>query len=285
MRRLLAVLALLALVPPAEAQRHRAVRPPAPPCAFSVSLAYPDPVPDAGMLRGRMIVTPSPASCTSWNAYSPVDWIVIEAGAAANELAITVRPNEVTTPRAANLLVAGLEVPLTQLGRPETPIIETGIVKNGTFAKDLANWGWQDRFPNGVGTVSWSAVDANGSATSGSILLRSTAIPGPGIQSLQCVSITPGQVYEYRFAIRLGPETEGVAVTSVLDLDSADCTGPYAVRFTEQITGDASRSWQRRTATFRAGFEARSALIVLASKTKTNAAFDAHFDDIVLTQQ
>jgi hypothetical protein len=285
MRRLIALLALAVVPLSAEAQRHRAVRTPAPTCSFSVSIAYADPVPHAGMVAGRIVVTPAPASCASWDAFSPVDWIVVERGAAPNEISVTVTPNETSNPRTANLRIAGVEVPLTQLPRPDSPVIETALVKNGTFDRDLTSWGWQDRFPNGVGDVFWDAADANGSTGSGSMRLRSTALAGPGIQRLQCIAnIEPGQVYEYRFAIRLGAATNGLSQTSVLDLDTPDCSGPYEVRFTEEIAGDAASSWQRRSATFRVRFEARSILIVLAGKTKTAAPFDVFFDDVSLTR-
>ncbi len=280
----LALAMTVALVPAAQAQRQRSVRVSAPSCSFSLSIAYADPVPDTGMVRGRIVVTPSPSSCTSWNAYSPVDWIVFESGAPANEAALTVLVNTSTVARTATVRIAGIDLPVTQLGKvdvPEVPIVDTGVVKNGTFNTDLANWGWQDRFPNGVGTVTWaSGVDANGSAGSGSIRLRNTALEGPGIQSLQCVSVEPGLNYTYSFAIRLGPASAGLAVTSVFDLESTDCSGPYFVRFTQSYYGDASNSWQRKSNTFRVGFAARSLLVVLAGKTNTSAPFDVYFDDV-----
>jgi hypothetical protein len=284
MKRLLVLpLALVLLAPIAEAQRQRAVHSSAPPCSFSLSLAYADPVPDVGMVRGRIVLTPSAPTCTSWNAYSPVDWIVFEPGNPANEAAMTVKRNESTTARAATVRVAGLELNVTQQGKVEVPIIEVGVVKNGTFASDLANWGWQDRFPNGVGTVTWAAgIDANGSAASGSMRLRNTLLDGPGMQSLQCVSVEAGVVYNFSFAYRMQVSGSGLMQVSVFDLESADCTGPYFVRFTKQYFPNGTDAWRRDTNTFRLGGTARSSLIVFASKTQTNAAFDVYIDDVVM---
>lgn len=283
MKRLLILpLALVLLAPLAQAQRHRAVHSSAPPCSFSLSVVYADPVPDVGMVRGRIVVTPSVASCTSWSAFSPVDWIVFEPGNTANEAAITVKPNESAAARAATVRVAGLSLAVNQQGKIAPPIIEEGIVKNGTFNTDLANWGWQDRFPNGVGLVSWVASDANGNPASGAMLLRNTLLAGPGMQSLQCVSVNSGAVYSLSFAYRMQVSGSGLMQVSVFDLESADCTGPYSVRFTKQYFQSGSDAWRRDTNSFRLGGTAKSALIVFASKTSNNAAFDLTIDDVAM---
>jgi len=285
-RSLVAAFAFATLVvPAAHAQRHRAVRVVAPACTFSLSVDYPNPVPDTGMTQGRITVTPSSQSCTSWNAFSPVDWISID-GQTDTVLTISVKSNASSTARTAALRIAGLDLFVTQQPHvDQPPLIETGLVKNGTFNTDLTNWGWQDRFPNGVGTVTWSSSDAQNSAGSGSMMLRSTAIPGPGIQSLQCVTgIVSGQVYNYSFYIRLGNVNQGVGVTSVFDLDTDDCSGPYTLRYTQNFNGDGT-TWQKVSNSFRVGFSAKSMLIVLASKTKLNTPFDVFYDDIAVKQE
>jgi all-beta uncharacterized protein len=283
MKRFLGVslaLAFLAVAPYAEAQRQRAVRSPAPPCSFSLSVGYADPISDAGMVRGHITVTPL-AGCTSWNAFSPVDWIVFEDDT-TTDVKITVQPNSSTNARTAKVRVAGLDFSVTQQGRVEVPIIETGVVKNGTFAADLANWGWQDRFPNGVGTVTWNALDANGNPGSGSMRLRNTALPGPGMQSLQCVNVSAAAIYTFSFAYGMMP-AGGLMQVSVFDLDTEDCTGPYVLRFTKQYFPNGDENWRRAaTDPFRVGAFAKSALIVFASKTTTSNAFDAYIDDVVL---
>jgi hypothetical protein len=286
MKRILGVslaLAVLAVAPGADAQKQRAVRVPAPPCSFSLSFAFADPIPDAGLAGGRITVTPSAPTCTSWGTYSPVDWISFATESTTNAT-ITVTPNPTTSVRSAQVRVAGVDFNITQQGRVDPPFVELGIVKNGSFNVDLANWGWQDRFPNGVGTATWAAVDANNAAGSGSMQLRNTAVPGPGMQRLQCVSVTSGALYTFSFAYRM-PPSGGLAQVSVFDLETDDCTGPYALRFTRQYFPNGTQNWRRDSEIFRMAFAARSALIVFASKTQTNSGFDVNLDDVALKQE
>lgn len=282
-RILLLALSLFVCVSAAEAQRQRAVRIPAPACSFALSIAFANPVADTGVVRGRIIVTPSSGACTSWNAFSPVDWIFFEPGDAPNEAAITVRENLETTPRAARVRIAGTEVEITQLGRPSPPLIDTGLVKNGAFDTNLDHWGWQDRFPNGPGSVEWTSLDSNGSSQSGSIRLRGTSNGSqiPGKQILQCVPVQGGQVYTFGVDVRTGTTEQGVGVISLFDLVTDDCSGPYTLAFTQHYNGNGV-DWTRESRSFRVGIDARSLLIVLASKTKLTTPFDVYLDDITL---
>lgn len=285
MKRILGVslaLAFLVVAPYAEAQRQRAVRSPAPPCSFSLSIGYADPISDAGLVRGHITVTPS-AGCTSWNAFSPVDWIVFEDDT-TTDVKITVLSNSSTNARTAKVRVAGLDFSVTQQGRVEVPIIETGVVKNGSFNTDLANWGWQDRFPNGVGTVVWTSLDANGNAGSGSMRVRNqpSAVTA-GMQILQCVNVNAAAIYNFSFAYAM-TQSGGLMQVSVFDLDTDDCSGPYVLRFTKQYFPNGTDAWRRATSDpFRVGFAAKSALIVFASKTTSNLnPYDVYIDDVVL---
>lgn len=283
MKRILGVslaLALLAVAPFAEAQKQRAVRVPAPQCSFALSFGFADPISEAGLSGGFITLTPSSPNCTSWSAYSPVDWISF-ATQSTTQAVMIVTANPSTSARTASVRVAGNDFTVTQQGKIEPPLVETGIVKNGTFDLDLANWGWQDRFPNGVGTFNWSSFDANASATSGSLQLRNTAVAGPGMQRLQCVTVTAGAVYSFSFAYRMRP-SGGLSQVSVFDLDTEDCTGVYVLRLTKQYFPNNSDTWRRDTNSFRMGGAAKSALIVFASKTSTSAGFDLFVDDVVL---
>lgn len=283
------VLLVAVLVPVAEAQRQRSVRVSAPTCSFSLSVAFPNPVPDAGMSRGRLIVNGSPSSCTSWNAYSPVPWIIFESGSPSGEAAVTVLANTSTSIRTATVLVAGLDLVITQLGKPEAPIIETGIIKNGAFATDLSFWGWQDRFPNGVGTVTWSNLDANGSAASGSLRMRNTQLSGPGMQILQCVQIPNiGEVYDFKFAYRMQATFSGAMAVRIIEFASQDCTGPYdvtSVRLDQTFFPNNTEAWRREETSFRTGATAQSAIVVFGAKTQNAQPFDAYVDDVVFLKR
>ncbi|MGN6187209.1 MAG: BACON domain-containing protein [Thermoanaerobaculia bacterium] len=273
-------LAVLSIAPIAQAQKQRAVRVPAPPCSFNLSIAYADPISDAGMVRGRINVLPSASNCTSFSTYSPVDWIALDVDSTTS-VAVTVTPNPSTLARSAKVRVAGIDFNITQQGKVEAPFIETGVVKNGTFNTDLANWGWQDRFPNGNGTFAWATPDANGSASSGSMQLRNVPGTSAGMQRLQCVQVTPAVVYSFTFAYRMSP-ANGLAQVSVFDLDTDDCSGPYILRFTKQYFPNGTDNWRRDTNSFRLAGTTKSCLVVFASKTENNSAFDLYVDDVIM---
>jgi hypothetical protein len=288
MKRFLVVsvaLALFAVAPMTQAQRQRAVRIPAAPCSFALTLGFLNPVPDLGLVRGRIDVLSSSPSCVSWNAYSPVDWITFEPGDTAAAAAVTVQPNASSEARTAVVHIAGLDLGITQLGKVDVPIVDTGIVQNGTFTSDLTNWGWQERFPNGTGSVTWSNLDADGSSVSGSMRLRNTLLTGPGMQQLQCVSVTAGQIYDFQFAYRM-QASSGLMQVSVFHLDSTDCSGVYTLDFTQQYFPSGNDNWFHGEGTFRVGGGARSALIVFASKTQSaNQSFDTYIDDVTMNLQ
>ncbi|HEX2835266.1 MAG TPA: BACON domain-containing carbohydrate-binding protein [Thermoanaerobaculia bacterium] len=261
------------------------MRVPAPQCSFSLSFGFADPIPDAGLAGGFITLTPSASGCTSWSAYSPVDWISF-ATQSTTQAVMVVTANPSTGARSASVRVAGNDFTVTQQGKVEPPLIETGIVKNGTFDLDLANWGWQDRFPNGVGTSNWSNVDANGNSLSGSLLL--TSVPGsvPGIQRLQCVQVTPATGYTFSFAYRMSATlpTAGLSAVSIFELESDDCSGPYSLSETGTYYPNGTNDWRRSTFSKPFRFGSRSALIVFASKTQTSAPFDLYVDDVIMKQ-
>lgn len=77
------------------------------------------------------------------------------------------------------------------------------LVVNGGFDANTA--GWQ---LDGVGTLSWSSLDAQGHPGSGSMLLvNGNAGPGFGTAVRQCVSVQPGTRYAIsaKALVRSGP--------------------------------------------------------------------------------
>jgi hypothetical protein len=194
---LVLVLPLVFTAATASAQKRRAVRVPAPTCSYGVSTAFADPVPDGGMIRGRVnVATLTSGNCGGWAVGTDSDWVTIEAEPFASTPAayVTVTPNSSEQPRTASIRVAGTTLQITQLGRSAPP--EVNLLTNGRFHVDLSGWGWQERFPNGTGDVSWSSLDADGSMTSGSMRLRDDLNSGPAYQQMGCVNTAPG-TYDY----------------------------------------------------------------------------------------
>jgi hypothetical protein len=284
-----ALLSCLTLSPLAHAERSRAVRVPAASCTFELNVQFGNPVPYTGMVDGLVLVSATPASCiSSWVAYSDADWMVVTERS-SGEAAVTVKPNDSTLVRSATVRVAGLDYRITQVGKPDVPIFDGGLVKNGSFDTNLANWGWQDRFPNGVGTVTWVSTDANGNAGSGSMRVRNTSKDGPGMQILQCVPVTGGALHELKYAFSMSA-SGGLMQSEIIDFPTSDCSGPYGatnIRYgPKQYEANGSVAWRRESAIFRAGFDAQSAIIVFASKTTSlTQPFDLFVDDVVIKQQ
>jgi hypothetical protein len=289
MKRLALLLILVVAVAPAALARRRTVRHPATVCAFSLVPVWgsgsvgPD-----GLTRALVLVYGQSEECSQWAAYSPVDWIVVEAApqAAQPGAFVTVAPNPTAAQRNAALIIAGVRLVITQDGaaRIAPPAIAGNLLVNGTFDKDVSSWTWFSRFPNGTGTPSWSQFDANDNPLSGSMLLRdSDFLFAQAFQQLQCVRVTAGSgVYEYGTKLRTG-SAQGEAAIAILTYASTDCSGNYNGRSDRTLRPSAPGVWQKYDFTHPIIGNARSALIVLASAADT-PPFEVWFDDVYLRE-
>jgi hypothetical protein len=244
--RALVLLLSLALLPAAEAApRRRAVRTPEPRCNYSLSIDIPDPVDEGGLQRGAVHVTPLGTGCPAWIAESPVQWITIETD--DSTAYVTVSPNSSSQPRSAIISVARVQVQVIQLG--QAVVISppsSGLLVNGNFNSDLAQWGWQDRFPNGSGDATWSTLDANGSLNSGSMRLTDDTSTAPAFQRLQCVNVAPGN-FDYGFTVRGDSVTAVQGVMSFVRFLGDDCTGDYTRGVTRIVRFAAANTWETHT--------------------------------------
>ena len=283
-RTLVLLLCVVLAVSVSADSRRRAVRSGSSDCTFLLSTAYPDPVPDIGMVRGQVRVTPSSATCTSWNAFSDVDWITIETDATTAYL--TVLPNTTTTTRSARVRVAGIDFQLTQQQAQEGPISPPPIVgnmlTNGTFNTDLHAWGWLARFPNGTGDATWSSLDANGSTTSGSMRLRDDLASGPAYQQLQCLNVEGAGVYDYGAAVRAASRSAARAVLALVEYDAPNCSGNYPPYTTRTITVAQAGAWQRVSYNASTSPNARSISVIIAGWAREAGFQEVWFDDVFL---
>ncbi len=281
MKRLLLVLALATIVVPAASARTRVVRHPAERCTFSLQPAFATAiVPAAGVTRGMVLVYGQSATCAGWNAYSSAGWATVEAAPLDAQPAayVTIAANASPQPRSTTLIIAGIRLEVTQEGAPA--ISTPSLVTNGTFHTDIAGWTWYEgRFPNGRGAASWSALDANGSPASGSILMRDEG-PGLAFQRLQCIPAAKNTLYRFGAKVRTGaPRERGDGAIALFTYASPDCTGD----FTDGETGTASPAepgvWQEFSFTMRTGSRTQSVILVIASGAGL-PPFETWFDDV-----
>ena len=290
MRRLaLVLIALAVLAPAASAARRRTAHHPATPCSFSLVPVWgsgsvgPD-----GLTRALVLVYGQSQDCAQWAAYSPVDWIAVEAAPMASQPGafVTVSPNATAAPRSATLIIAGVRLVITQDGAARiSPPIAGNLLLNGTFDRDIASWIWFSHFPNAFGTAEWSQFDANDSPFSGSIMLRdSDFLPTQAFQRLQCVRVSAGGgVFEYGAKVRT-VSAQGNVALALLTYASTDCSGNYNGRAEHDVRPPQVGVWQKYDFTRPITGNARSVLIVLASFADSNPPFETWFDDVYLRE-
>lgn len=291
MKRVALLLLALAVVLPASAARRRSAHHPAASCSFSLVPTWgtgsvgPD-----GLTRALVLVYGQTQDCAQWAAYSPVDWITVEAAplAAQPGAFVTVTPNPGATVRSATLIIAGVRMVITQDGSARiSPPIAGNLLLNGTFDRDTASWTWFSHFPNAIGTAEWSQFDANGSPASGSIMLRDQDfLPSQAFQRLQCVRVSAGGgVFEYGTKVRTA-SAQGDVAFAILTYASTDCSGNYISngRADHIVRPAQTGIWQKFDFTRPISGNARSVLIVLASFADNNPPFETWFDDVYLRE-
>lgn len=284
MTRLLLLLALASLAVPSAAARVRAVRHPAVTCSFSLVPAWGSaPVPAAGLVRGIVFVYGQTAACGQWNGYSSVDWVTVEAAPLDAQPAayVTVAPNLGTGARTTTLVIAGIRLDVSQEGA--TAVANPSLVANGTFDTSIAGWIWYDgRFPNGRGAASWSALDANGSPASGSIVLRDDG-PGLAFQRLQCIPANRSTLYRFGAKVRTGaPKERGEGTIAMFAYASPDCSGELTAHETRVVSPAEPGRWEELSFTMRTGSRTEAVILVIASGA-LQPPFETWFDDVFVT--
>lgn len=277
----------LVLAADTSAQRHRAVRSAGPQCAFSLNPTFGTTVSSAGFDNGTIQVIGTPATCTSWNAYSLTDWVTVER--VNDTVLVDVAPNPTNLPRTAVLLIAGIRQELIQENAPAvTPPVDAGnLLKNPGFDTGLLPWGWQDRFPNGTGNAAWAPLDAANNPNSGSIRLRNTRPPDgtPAYQQLQCANVESGTIYEYGGKFFASSATAGGAIFAIVEYADEDCNVSILTKQVKSEASDTPGSWQSVQYAQRLGPTTKSVFIVIASSAKSPGTFDVHFDDVFLRKR
>ncbi len=281
MKRLILTLALAIVLAPAAFARVRAVRHPAEPCSFSLLPAWGvAQVPAAGLTRGIVFVYGQTATCAQWNGYASADWVMVEAAPLDAQPAayVTVSPNLGPEARMTTLVIAGTRLDLTQEGAPA--IATPSLVTNGTFHTNIDGWIWYDgRFPNGRGTASWSAIDANGSPSSGSISMRDDGI-GHAFQRLQCLPVNKSTPYRFGTRIRTNlPQERGDATIALYMYKTPDCSGTFTAYSDKVISPEEPNVWQEFSFTTTTASQTQSVVLIIASYARV-PPFETLFDDV-----
>jgi hypothetical protein len=262
------------------APRRRAVRSPGQQCTYVVSVGFAaDAVSDQGLSRGVVSVTSIGTSCAGWAVDSPVDWIQVETDGAAAY--VTVSPNFNNVPRSALIRVAGTRLLITQQISVVVSPPVAGLLQNGTFPLDLSHWGWQDRFPNGTGDVSWSSIDANQGIASGSMRLRDDTSSGNAYQQMQCVNTQPG-VYDYGFAVRSASRDGAQGVMAFVNFEGENCTGNYPAYAARTVKVAAANVWERHEYVGVLAPEYKSIGLIVAGWARQPGVQEVWVDDVFL---
>lgn len=159
------------------------------------------------------------------------------------------------------------------------------LLTNGGFASDLAGWGWDARYQQAPGSESWSPLDANGSSTSGSAVLRVTAA-GRARQLLQCVNLIPGQIYQLGTKVYFPPSQSiiGEALIAYVEYSSPDCMGRFTGFGELKFIDSRHRGvWIPLVAKPPTAPTSASIQVIIGSALRTAGDFSAHFDDVYLT--
>ncbi|MEO8382127.1 MAG: hypothetical protein ABI779_20875 [Acidobacteriota bacterium] len=281
-RFLLAVLVLASFTPIASA-RQRAMHHPAERCSFSLVPVWgTPPVPATGLQRGAVLVYGQTALCAQWMSYSDVDWVTVESAPldAQPSAYVTIAPNVLPVARATSLTIAGVRLEVSQEAAPA--LQNPSLVKNGTFDTNIDHWGWQEPFQNGFGAASWSTLDANGSPSSGSLLMQDES-PGLAFQRLQCVPVAKSTPYRFGAKVRTGSDNaHGYAILAIFSYREADCSGTFTNQAIYNLRPESPGVWQEFSFSTITGSPTKAILVVVGSAAE-QFTFDTWFDDVFVT--
>jgi hypothetical protein len=185
-----------------------------------------------------------------------------------------------TLPGMSNNRFAMTAVSLLVLSRP---LSAENLVRNGTFNVSVGEWPAEDS----SALVSWNALDAGASPSSGSALVSNvSAGPQNGIGIHQCVfaGITGGATYAYGGRVRIpsGQARTGFFMIGLRWYASPDCTGTPL----DQVGVDTRvlDTWVLLRDVSVAPGNARSVEpIAFPSKVEAGGQLQGFFDDIFLS--
>jgi hypothetical protein len=129
------------------------------------------------------------------------------------------------------------------------------------------------------GAASWSPLDANGSSSSGSILLQDFGV-GLAFQQLQCIPVKRSTPYLFGAKVRTGSGNErGNGIIAWFNYPAADCSGSFTSQVIRELRPDAPALWQQFSFATVTGSRTEGVILVIASSADVTS-FDTWFDDV-----
>ena len=166
------------------------------------------------------------------------------------------------------------------------PLHAQNLVLNGEFDESLIGW---ENSGGGPMTSEWIPVDANGSASSGSVEITNlSATADVAVALIQCVPVNSGQKYIIAAKARI-PSGPGQSLTNKATLNpryysGPDCTIPNGGGVSYGPSPQSFDVWVAQHATTRARAGARSAEVrMFVSKIQAGGTSTAQFDDVSFT--
>ena len=179
---------------------------------------------------------------------------------------------------------------LLYLALAATPLHAQNLVFNGRFNVVQLLDGWEDSTDPDM-TLAWTALDANASATSGSMRVTNTA-PGQnmGVTAAQCIPAYAGLGHSVGGKVRIPSGSEqsinNRAVMSLRWYSDPECTVSIGGVITANGSPTSFDVWVTQSMTATAPAGARSVEVrALVTKYTAGGSFVAQFDDITLTSQ
>ena len=161
------------------------------------------------------------------------------------------------------------------------------LLSNTSFATGVSGWTAEDP---PTATLAWSPLDANGSASSGSVLVTNISVGasnGSGI--IQCVtSITPGASYTFggKVLFPTGQARTGSMQIGLRWRAGAGCTGTVLGSQPRVELSSAGAAWVTLTSSAQVApvGTVSADFIAFPSKVEAGGTLVGHFDDLFLTK-
>jgi hypothetical protein len=156
------------------------------------------------------------------------------------------------------------------------PAAAQNLLTNPDFDADVAGW------TQTGGPVTWNALDANGSASSGSARLVTPSAEGETVTAIQqCVEVTGGTDYVFSAKV-FRPQGEQVsAFGPVVWYEDVACATFLEDVNVLSLFPPGTGAWQQLSATTTAPAAARSAVVRVRARREGAGALVVHYDDLV----
>ena len=227
---------------------------------------------------GSQAVTVTATGICAWTPVTASSWIVLAP--APGGIAIGTTPNSDAAPRMGTVDVAGVTIVVQQDAMVVAP--PANLLVNGSFDQNID--GWLNIFSTGTGSAVWKPFDADGSSTSGSVLLTSTQSL-TGYQLHQCINVTPGASYVFsgKAFVPSGQDHLGRAILGLYEVDTPNC-GNQNTNGSIYPINPPFDTWADLGVTSRMRSDTQSIYVILNVGGHKTPPFGVYFDKISMVE-